>query len=622
VTICRKKFHIFALAICLMTAPMGVRASSNHEGGTSGAASDSIRYHLDAVIVTASKISESQREIAASVAVLEEASLTTAPSATLLGAIQQRVPGLYITERAVMGYGVSGGAGTFSIRGVGGSPVTGILVLRDGRPDMMGLFGHPLPDSYGALGVERVEVVRGPASFLYGTNAMGGVINLISKRRHEEGFETRAKAALGAYNSRSFSLAHGGRSGRWDYYLTAASDQTDSHRENSEYTGLHYTLHAGYRPQRGMQVELNANLANIDLSDPGLISAPARGQWYDLRRRGLDLSLTDENRLGELNLKLHGNFGRHRVYDGFRSDDYTYGLMLYQSSSPWRGVTTTLGVDWKSYGGKAENIIAGRDFGSHRISELAPYLHFQQLLLRRVILSLGLRAEHHGLYGSVLLPKAGVVINPTESLSLRFSAAEGFRSPTIRELYLFPAPNSGLEPESMWNYEMALSWMTAERFRLETVLFRSEGSDLIRLQGRYPNMLLSNSGVFVHSGYEISASWLPFAEGEITASWSKLDLDDQTMNSPGKKLSLGIDLPWRSLRFSLAAQHIRDLHGADFSAQPLPDYTLVDAAVQWRVLSWLNSRLLLKNALDAEYQTMTGYPMPRRYAMLEWTAGI
>ncbi|HOC25147.1 MAG TPA: hypothetical protein PKJ13_07540, partial [bacterium] len=110
-TICRKKFHIFALAICLMTAPMGVRASSNHEGGTSGAASDSIRYHLDAVIVTASKISESQREIAASVAVLEEASLTTAPSATLLGAIQQRVPGLYITERAVMGYGVSGGAG-------------------------------------------------------------------------------------------------------------------------------------------------------------------------------------------------------------------------------------------------------------------------------------------------------------------------------------------------------------------------------------------------------------------------------------------------------------------------------------------------------------------------------
>ena len=617
---CRGKSAV--LALWLMTAPWSALASSIDEGGGAGVPPDSIRYHLDPVIVTASKIGESQREIAASVAVLEEAGLASAPSATLLGAIQQRVPGLYITERAVMGYGVSGGAGTFSIRGVGGSPVTGVLVLRDGRPDMMGLFGHPLPDSYGALGVERVEVIRGPASFLYGTNAMGGVINLISKQRHEEGFETRAKAALGAYASRSFSLAHGGKRGRWDYYLTAASDRTDGHRDDSDYTGLHYTLHAGYRPQTGMHVALNANLANVDLSDPGLIAAPARGQWYDIRRRGLDLSLSDDNRLGEFNLKLHGNFGRHRVYDGFRSDDYTYGVMLYQSSNPWRGVTTTLGLDWKSYGGSAENVIAGRDFGTHKITELAPYFHLQQLLLKRVILSLGLRAEKHGLYGTILLPKAGVVFYPAESLTLRASAAEGFRSPTIRELYLFPAPNSELKPESMWNYEMAFSWMAADRFRFESVLFRSEGSELIRLQGRYPNMVLSNSGSFVHSGYELSASWLPVADGEITAAWSKIDPGDQTMNTPGKKLSLSIDIPWQSLRFSVAAQHIRDLYGADYRAQPLADHTLVDAAVQWRALPWLSGRLLLKNLLDSEYQTMTGYPMPRRYAMLEWTAGI
>ncbi len=181
---------------------------SAHESGE--IATDSIRYHLDPVLVTASKIVESQREIAASVSVLEQATLMAAPSGTLLGALQQRVPGLFITERAVMGYGVSGGAGSISIRGVGGSPVTGILVLRDGRPDMMGLFGHPLPDTYGALGIERVEVVRGPASFLYGTNAMGGVINLISKRRHEAGFETRLQGSAGGFDSRSFSLAHGG----------------------------------------------------------------------------------------------------------------------------------------------------------------------------------------------------------------------------------------------------------------------------------------------------------------------------------------------------------------------------------------------------------------------------
>ncbi|HNW58526.1 MAG TPA: TonB-dependent receptor [bacterium] len=578
---------------------------------------DSIRYHLDPVVVTAAKIDESQREIAASITVLEQASLAAAPSGTLLGAIQQRVPGLFVTERAVMGYGVSGGAGAFSIRGVGGSPVTGILFLRDGRPDMMGLFGHPLPDTYDGLGVERVEVLRGPASFLYGTNAMGGIINLISRRRHEPGFETSAQAAWGAFATRAFSLAHGGMSGRWDYYLTAATSATDGHRDHSGYQGEHYTLHSGYHFRPGMRLELNANLANIDLSDPGPVSAPAVGEWYDLRRRGADLSFIQDNALGELQVKLHGNYGRHRVYDGFRSDDFTWGMMVYQSSTPWRGITATLGVDWKRYGGSANNVTTGMEFGSHAVREIAPYLHLQQLLFRYFIVSAGLRAETHSLYGSKVLPKVGLVCNPSEQVTLRFSAAAGFRSPTIRELYLFPAPTPGLEPESMWNYEMALAWRAAGKLRFEGVLFRSEGENLIRVQGRWPALQLRNSGRFTHSGYEISASWL-IAGGEISAAWSKLDPDDQTMYSPGKKLSFGIDMPYRRLHLTVAAQHILGLHGADYYAEPLANYTLVDAGLQLRLTRHAGVRLLLKNAFDSHYATMTGYPMPGRHGRIEW----
>ncbi|HQG44865.1 MAG TPA: TonB-dependent receptor [bacterium] len=579
---------------------------------------DSIRYHLDPVVVTAAKIDESQREIAASITVLEQASLAASPSGTLLGAIQQRVPGLFITECAVMGYGVSGGAGAFSIRGVGGSPVTGVLVLRDGRPDMMGLFGHPLPDSYDALGIERVEVLRGSASFLYGTNAMGGVINLISRRRHEPGFETSTRAALGSFATRSFAFTHGGMTGPWDYYLTASTDRTDGHRAHSGYQGVHYTLHSGYHLRTGMRLELNANLANVDLSDPGPLTAATAEQWYDLRRRGGDLTFIDDNRLGELQVKLHANFGQHRVYDGFRSDDYTRGLMLFQSSSPWRGVTATVGFDWKQYGGSARNTATGMDFGSHAVHETAPYLHLQQLLFRHLIISAGLRAETHSLYGTKTLPKVGVVLNPTEQLTLRFSAAEGFRSPSLRELFLFPAPTPNLLPESMWNYEMALAWMAGGIVRLEGVLFRSEGDNMIRVHGRWPKLSLSNSGSFTHSGYEISASWLPFADCEVTAAWSKLDPDDQTMYSPGKKLSLGFDVPFKRLRLTLATQHIRGLHGADYYAEPLADYTVVDAALQLRFSHWAGVRLMLKNALDASYQTMTGYPMPGRHALVEW----
>ena len=69
-----------------------------------------------------------------------------------------------------------------NVRGIGGAPTAGVLVLIDGNPQYMGLMGHPLADSYQSLMAEKVEVIRGPSSMLYGSNAMGGVINIITKK--------------------------------------------------------------------------------------------------------------------------------------------------------------------------------------------------------------------------------------------------------------------------------------------------------------------------------------------------------------------------------------------------------------------------------------------------------
>ncbi|MCK7460836.1 MAG: TonB-dependent receptor plug domain-containing protein [Sphingobacterium sp.] len=89
------------------------------------------------------------------------------------------------------GFGVAdGAAGKISIRGIGGSPNTQVLVLIDGHPQYMGLFGHPLPDAYVASDAEKVEVVRGPASILYGTNAMGGVVNIITRQQSQDGLSS------------------------------------------------------------------------------------------------------------------------------------------------------------------------------------------------------------------------------------------------------------------------------------------------------------------------------------------------------------------------------------------------------------------------------------------------
>jgi len=79
----------------------------------------------------------------------------------------------------------------------------------------MGLFGHPIADAYQTMLAERVEVVRGPASVLYGSNAMGGVINIVTRRQREEGVKTDLNVGYGSWNTLQTEAANRIRKGRF-----------------------------------------------------------------------------------------------------------------------------------------------------------------------------------------------------------------------------------------------------------------------------------------------------------------------------------------------------------------------------------------------------------------------
>lgn len=589
-------------------------------------------YYLNPIVKTATKIAGTQRDLSASISLISGPKLKNSPTSQVFELIQNQVPGFFVTEWGVMGFGVAGSsAGKISIRGLGGTADTHILILRNGRPDFMGLMGCTIGDEFTIDGVERIEVVRGPASFLYGTNATAGVINIVSSKITEKKFETQFHGSYGTYNTQKLAISHGGKIDRFDYLLTLASRTTDGHRidGNGSYSGKHYTLHTGYQANPNTSVELNGSVADLNLYDPGPTYAPQNQAWYDIQRWGGDFTINHLSQIGETNLKIHTNFGKHRFFDGWFSEDQMFGIMAYHNIKPSRLNTTTIGIDLKQYGGHGENGSTGQThvpFQKHYITEVGPYVHTQQILFQKLIGSVGLRLEHHDKFGLEWLPKLGLVTHISQTTSWRMTLSKGLRNPSIRELYFFPSHNANLKPDAFWNYEIGIHHRIAQNMKLDGTLFHIHGENLIILSKRTqgPGFQLNNSGEIENTGYELMFNWLVKQNFNLDISWSHITMKFPIPNAPEKKLTLYGSYQYNRILFSGTMTWIMDRIGQDndkpvANVYPMNDYILINFTLSAPIYGPLGIKMSMKNGLDTEYQAMYGYPMPGRHLVLDLT---
>jgi len=579
-------------------------------------------YVLDPIVVTATQTEALRSRVPNAVSLITRADIQTSGETSILPLISRRVPGAFVTERGVLGYGVSqGAAGTIMIRGAGGDPNTQVLVLTDGRPQMMGLFGHPLPDTYVSSGVERVEVIRGPASLLHVTNAMGGVVNIIYEKPSLPGFGLDAGASYGSFGTQKYELAGLAGFGSGGIVVSGDHYETDGHRPYSSFTTNTGSVRANTALSERYSLRADVNVTGFRTYDPGPASAPLVDNWVDATRGSTGISL--ENHYGDMQGALKGffNWGRHDVYDGFHSTDNNLGLLFYEGFRLFEGNESTVGVDYKRYGGVASNRNSGYSFGEHFVSEYSAYALVQQRLLEVVNASAGIRLNHHSLFGWEPVPQIGLAVQVSPATTLKGSVSKGFRSPTIRELYLFPAPSPTLMPERMWNYEAGLLQRLGSSASVEVTTFIAKGSNIILTQGAYPNLTLSNSGAFTHRGVEFTGQLTPLPALDIDAAYGYLDAGDQTYANPRHKLFVGGTYRLAPITFTAGGQYVSGLYGADNSQKPLPDYFLLNVRVTASLIQGLSAFVAAENILDREYQILYDYPMPGRtlFAGLNWT---
>lgn len=567
---------------------------------------------LDEIVVTATKTMVNRNNVPLTVSVVSAKEIENSSESALLPVLSEQVPGLFVTERGITGFGVStGAAGQMNLRGIGGNPNTQLLILVNGNPQFMGIMGHTLPDAYVASDVERVEVIRGPASTLYGTNAMGGVVNIITKAQKEEGLKANARLMYGSYNTQKYMVNGGYKRGAFNVLASFNHDQTDGHRDSSNFTINNGYLRLGYGINKNFNVNADFSLANFDATDPGREDRIA-GETIDITR-GMG-SFAMDNTFSKTNgsLRIFYIFGEHTITDGFHSTDNNYGIILYQAFKLFKGNTITMGWDYKNYGGLAENVKAmngeGLVFADTTIWETAFYAFVQQEILEKITLNAGFRLEHSKVYGNEPVPTGGLAYRVTSATTIKASVAKGFRSPTIRELYLWGlAPD--LEPERVVNYEAGIiQKFMKNKLTLELTGFHTEGSNMIVAGSG--GIKYENTGEFSNTGIEFLGNYNPSEFLSFTANYSYIALEKDVVATPEQQLFASCTYTWKKLRVNLSLQHIDGLYTQVAPVKIKDSYTLLNTRVSYVFNKYVDIFVKGDNLTDEDYYINFGYPMP------------
>ena len=591
---------------------------------------DTLHRTIDEIVVTATRTSVNRSNVAMTVSVINREEIEASSESALLSALSELVPSMFITQRGVTGFGVaSGGTGGINLRGVGGTPTTELLVLIDGHPQYMGIMGHHLPDAYVASDIDKVEVIRGPASILYGSNAMGGVINIITRKPDSEGWSANGRIMNGSYNTQKYMLNGGIKEGKFNGFASVNHDRTKGHRSNSDFAITNGYVKLGYQLNNNFQLWSDASFAAFEAQNPGTISQPLKDNIADIFR-GV-ASLTIENNHEKINgaFKFFYNFGNHKVNDGyaeggsprnyfFRSNDHNYGITFYQSFRPFAGNLIVAGIDYKNFGGNAWNEYTDDTpnldlLAKKSIRETASYVIMQQTLFERLFLNAGIRLEDSEIFGAEWVPQVGLSYRPLWHTVLRSSISKGFRSPTIREMYMFPPQNPDLLPERMINYELSVEQEFFERrLTAELTGYIADGSNLIMTQMVNGSPKNLNAGNFNNKGIELSVRWNILKNLGMKINYSYLNMEKPVLNAPEQQAYIAASYRLDKWAVSANYQYINRLYVKLEDDMPAitKNYGLLNAKVSYRPLNWLDVFVKGENLAGKTYEIVYGYPMP------------
>jgi vitamin B12 transporter len=613
------RFSRLVLSLALLSSP--ARALGD-------AAGDGERTYIGPeIVVTAARIEWPVGKTAGFITILTADDIRARRAENVADALRS-VPSLAVAR--------SGSAGKATSVFVRGAASNHVLVMLDGVPlndPATGAFDF---SDLSTAGVERIEIVRGPHGVLYGSSAIGGVVNIITHAKRA-GARRSFTAAAGSFGSAEGAVSISGGAQSHSYAYTLAGFTTDGRTENDFHRrgGFSGAVSTAVTEASDVSLSLRYDRVNTGLGGPrfdfdpnarqggGSIVAAATyrqivsGAWsHEIRTSFLYREITWDDPVDPAET---GPFSG----DAFSEIGSNAASVVWQNNLRLREtIWITAGTEWKEERTTNSGYTAfGTTSFDDHIRNASAFLSCIADRPGLPTLSAGVRLDDHSEFGSAATYRCAASYPlPRAGTTMKASVGTGFRAPSLNELYYPGYGNPALAPEHSRGWDCgARQELIAGRASVEASYFSNTYRDMISFD--FATYLAGNVGEAASDGVELRASLRPLARVGIEGHYAYTRTEDRStgawlLRRPRHGGGAAVTVTAGPVETFVSASFVGRRLDNDFGG-PLGEHftsahALLDAAISWRPARGVEVFCRGGNILDERYDEVAGYPSPGR----------
>ncbi|CCU79290.1 TonB-dependent receptor [Halanaerobium saccharolyticum subsp. saccharolyticum DSM 6643] len=569
---------------------------------------------LDEVVVTASRYEESIMDTPVSIEVIDQEEIEES-NAKNLAELLQGAGGVYIKD-------LSGLTGKKDVI-IRGARQKQILYLLDGQPLNSPQDGIIRLEDIPISIIKRIEISKSASSSIYGANAMGGVINIITKDADEES-QTEVKFGLGSFNTQNYSLTTNYNFEKSSLLFSYDKLTSDEHRDDPDQKSSldrnDIFLKYKYDLSKESDVNITYRLNNTESNYPGSDSNDDYGSRDD-QDENIKISLNQNLENIDRTFLVYNN--EREMYDKTRS---TWSLTGYN--------TTNLDILKRGFTYKETNyhfdnhiINYGFDIIENEVEDnelltnnkhdnLNKALYIQdKFRLNNNIFVFGARYDDHDKYGSNLSPKFGYIYEITDNWNFNFNYGEAYRAPTFLDLYGFGG-NEDLNVEEGKTFDIGFKYSDSI-CRREITFFKRDFEQLITYNN--DTDVMENIDEADIKGIELLTSRNLYDNWNIDFSYTYLEarddsVDGQSLNMPYNQIALNIKYNNDNYKSVLNNRYVDETNS--YGGGKVDSYFISDLKISTSLDENKELAFEINNLFDKDYEVVDGYPMPGRNFMV------